>query len=272
MNDEAVNAISELTREGMRMEVQTFEGNDVPYYRTPEGHAETCEQLLDRPVRKRGHPLFHARESFSRYVKEHKRTGTRIFANVAEGPSSMLAVLDYHDPLPDGAAHWAEHKASFNMAYSEAFKIWRAQDNKIFEQKAFALFLEENLVDIRTPDGASVLECAIHLQGKTSANFEKAIRLENGNQSLQYIETTVARGGVRGDLEVPKQLELMIPVFRGELPVSILAKLRHRIEGGAVTFRYELHRIQEVMESALTYMLETVEKETEIEPFRGTLF
>ncbi len=269
MNDEAVNAIAELARRGTELEVKTFDSNGVPYYRTPEGKAERCEWMLNSPVRKRATPVFHDRESFSRYVNEHETESTRIFANISSPPGGVTAVMDYHEQGPDGSAHWGDHRPRLQLAHSEAFLLWTKHNNQNFDQKAFALFLEENLADIRSPDGASVLECAIHLQGKTSANFQKSIRLENGNQSLQYVEQTISGGGAKGDLEVPKLLELLIPVFKGEVPTSILARLRHRIEGGGVTFRYELHRLQEAVDAGLTQMLETIENETKIAPFRG---
>lgn len=268
MTDDAVKEIAKLAREGMDVQREGVKG--IPFVRNAEdGTPHQVEWALEYPVRKRGCPIFHDCNSFIRYVKEHKDDFTRIFA---DGGMRVEAVIDYHSTGEDHSlARWGAHRAVLSLCWSEAWKLWTGSNNKNFSQHDFATFLEDNTKDIAFPDGASILEMALGIEGSTTANFSKAIRLHNGNVELHYVEQTTLNAGPKGKLEIPRGFALGIPIFKGEPATTIEAKLRYRIEGGTISFRYELVRPQEAIDHAVDLIIATIAKETTIDPFRGNL-
>ena len=119
-------------------------------------------------------------------------------------------------------------------------------------QLAMAQFLEENRLDIRSPDAAAVIEIAHTFEATQGVNFKSAIRQQSGDRTLGYDVTTGAKAGQKGDLSIPEKLGLSIPVFTDdgtEYPME--AFFRYSIEGGSLALRYELIRPHKVLELAI---------------------
>lgn len=268
MNEEKGN-FQTLIDAGVALTGSHLCGNKHPYVVIPSEYSvESLEHLLERPLRKKGSPTFNDIQSFNRYVNAHKTKETVIAATVSDTSGSFAAIFDYHQSGA-GDAGWKDHGARYNCPPSPEWARWTRMNGNTFNQAQFAEFIEDNILDIVKPKGAEMLEIAKTLQAKKSVAFRSAIRLENGDNELQYDETTTAQAGKKGAFAIPAKFELGLKPFVNSPAYKVEARLRYRINEGALVFSYELLRPHLVIRDACNDLIETVKKETGIAPFNG---
>ena len=254
----------------------------------PGGAVESLERLLPAPLRKRAAVKLRAVESFVGYVAAHREPGTMLFADFTEKGGRVVAVIDYHLPTPAEAlalspvalgggvdvaelvaapampapatdagalARWGDHRVVLALESSPEWARWTGNAGKDLPQVQFAEFLEENAPDVvvpaaaaKAPNSAQMLDVALTLQAKTEVAFSSGVRLSNGQAQLQYHEVINATAGADGKLEVPERFYLSLRPFVGVSAYLVEARLRYRISGGKLTFRYDLARLHRVIE------------------------
>ena len=149
-------------------------------------------------------------------------------------------------------------------------KIWSSLNEKPVPQTEFAEFIEDNRSDIIDPVSAVMLEIARDLQAHSEVNFASKVNLRNGAAVLSYDEQIKA-SVTTGQIEVPETFKIGIPVFFGEHPVEISARLRFRITDGKLKFQYKLYRPAEIIAQAFEFARCDIEKATTLEVLLGTL-
>lgn len=241
----------------------------IPFIVVPKGsETKSLEPFLLNPAMKRGVLNFETRESFTRYVNEQKVPATRIFMK----EQCFTAVLDFHDSTVIGPdAGWMNHKAHFSLKPTPAWTLWRDRNKKVVSQKDFAEFLEENYPDVIEPAGAELLDIASTLQAHTQVRFKRGLRLDNTTEQLQYEETVDAKGGVGGDMEVPRAIKLSLVMFYGEPKTEIVARLKYQIANGVLTFWFEMVRVQDILDAVVQSTAAKIIEETKLVPFNGSL-
>ena len=205
-------------------------------------------------------------ESLVSYVERHHGESSAIFASAIG--HNITAVMDWHsDTQNDGidstklatgirnlsSAGFARHQVILPLQFSDQWKAWAKINGQHIQQKALAEFIEEYLSDIVEPDAAAVLETVLTLSGKKSVNYKNAVRLANGDVSLVWEETTESKAGQTGDLKVPSELKLRIPVYAGcedETTFEIRTMFRYNIHDGALTFQLKMLGIERIREMA----------------------
>lgn len=109
------------------------------------------------------------------------------------------------------------------------------------------------------------------IQATTKCDFESGILLANGQRRLSYLETTTARAGGKGDLEIPAQITLGIPVFVGaEAAEQMTARFRYRITNGRLVLRYKLDRPEDAAAEAFAAIVHAVDEHVGVPIMRGT--
>lgn len=220
--------------------------------------------LLDDAPRKTGTITAESLDSLVDYLGRHADDETAIFAS-ATG-HHITGVLDWHshDHLLGG---FARHQIALPLQFSEPWKAWAKINGQNIQQKALAEFIEEYLGDIVAPEAAAVLETVRTLSGKKSVNFKNAVHLGNGDVSLVWEETTDAKAGQTGDMKVPSELTLRLPVYAGcedETTFEIRTMFRYQIHEGALTFQLKMLGIERIREMAFKAVFESLtEKLTE---------
>lgn len=209
-------------------------------------------------------PTFFDAASFSKYVITYRDIRTRVLANPET--FAFTALLDYHQGAMDEGAEklkpeFVSHRASFRLTESEQWKVWFGNHDKLIPQTQFAEFLEDNRRDIFKPSAADMMEVARDLQAKTEVNFDSKVTLKDGSATLRYQEQVTAGVGPAGNIAIPDEFSIRIPVFYGEAPVEISAKLRFRISGGKLSFLYRLYRPVETRNEAFNATVERVATE-----------
>lgn len=241
-------------------------GAGVPAVILPEGYElQTLEHTLAAPVRKKGVVKLNDAESFIAVVNDQKTAdGTRLFSTI--DPPTFTAVFNHHGDAPG----WGDHRATYNAPLSPEWKAWDAFDGRQVGQVELAQFIENNLVDVVEPDGATLLEICRTLEAKKKVNFASAIRLSDGSNQFTY-EEEVQGSAQKGQLSIPEQFVIGIPVFENGEKWRVDVRLRYRIQdGGRLTMWIELIRPHKVMEQAVTELRARIAEQTGLPILNGS--
>jgi uncharacterized protein YfdQ (DUF2303 family) len=224
---------------------------------------EDLDGYLERPRRAEADVAAKSAETFSAYLLRFKTDATAVFAD--QQAFKVVGIIDYH--APDAPA-FRKHRVSYAAPRSLEWATWRASSGKKMPQADFAQFIEDNVVDIRTPAGADMLEVSRNLQAKKKVEFGSAIRLADGAQQFSYSET-VDGSTAKGTIKVPEVFVLGIPVFFGGELYEVTARLRYRITEGQLALWYELYRPEHIEKDAFEGVCDDINKATELAIWQG---
>lgn len=256
------------------------EVHGTPVVILPEGFkVAELASLLPVPARKRGTAVLNDAESFVAVVIDQKTAETRIFSTI--NPPTFTAVFNHNA----ATAGWGDHKAQYNAPLAPEWLAWTAMDGKKVGQVDLAQFIENNLVDVvfidktaegtpagevGSPDGSTLLEVCRTLEAKKKVDFKSAIRLADGSTQFTYDEDV--QGSARqGQLAVPEQFSLGIPVFENGAKYRADVRLRYRIQdGGNLIMWLELIRPQKIIEDAVKQLRADIAAQTELPILNGS--
>lgn len=250
-------------------------GEKVHYAVIPEGSKVVSLKEYQypegiRPSRVVANLKMQDAASLCSYVNSFKDARSRMFGSVSA--LSFLAVMDYH-PVAAGDItdpQFLSHRAEFPLKHSEEWALWIGKNDKLIPQTDFAEFLEDNRTDIVKPDSATMLEVAKDLQAHSEVNFASKINSQSGAATLQYDEQIKATVST-GQITVPESFTVRIPVFFGESPIDIPARLRFRVSGGKLSFQYKLQRPSEIIANAFEVVRQEIAAATTLEVLLGTI-
>lgn len=198
-------------------------------------------------------------DSLIRYVNRFADARSIVVADYDK--LSIHGILDYHGandhekPLEPGPGR---HVATLRLRESEEFKRWAEMENELHDQMAFAEFLDENANDIADPDPATFIEIARELEATQGVVFKSATRLQTGERSITYETET----HVKGEMRVPTQFTLAIPLFQGEEPTEILASFRFRPSPHGLRLGFVWRRVEYRRQAQFNLMAHRVSEET----------
>lgn len=237
----------------------------------PPGHELTYLDRPDLPLRKSGTVKLSDVASFLLYFEKHGYTASMVYGSIK--PAQFVAVLDDHD---GDKADWREHRAIYTLTHSDEWMEWTKRNGQPFDgNEAFAVWLENNLVDVVNPDPARLLEISLNMRVNQSQGFTNAVKLENGELKFEYtnnVEGSAKTGANARPVAIPEKFTINIPVFSGlgAEKYKVDARFRYRLNNGQLTLRFELVRPQKVIEQAFKDILDRIEKETKREVLFGT--
>lgn len=222
-------------------------------FTVPEGYASVTVDMealrapyRGGPARKTGTYVVKDVNSFLAYYLKHAEQDAEIWA----APGEVTAVLNANAGGL-GSAHWEDHRVLLEMQHSAEWIRWTGKSGRLQSQDMFAEFLEEGAADVVQPDMATVLEVVQSLEATTRVDFESAYRTSDGQRGFKYKETTTARAGQKGDLEIPSCFVLALRVYEGQDPINVTARFRYRIIGDQLQLGIVIDRIAEILERAL---------------------
>lgn len=284
MNDDRTeaDAIASLVRESALpiFKQPSEHGTAMPLLVNPRNcTVESLERFLPLPIRKRAKVTVRDHDSFIDYVKLHQEPGTILFAHLDTAGASFTAVLDYHlsngDPravgFKPGAPGWGDHRCTLRLEHTPEWKAWVAGNNTPMDQAKFALFLEDNRLDITEPEAGRVIDIAKSLTATTGSKFKSQVNFENGDRVFAYEEQTTATAGRTGKLAVPEKLKLKLPVFINGPELPIEAWFRYRVKDGELVLFYSLIHAHKVIEAAVATSRAAIEGETKLQVHHGAL-
>lgn len=240
---------------------------ETPMVIVPEDYeVKNLESLLASPTRKRGTVALRDVKSFITLVNADKQSGTRLYGNYTS--PGFVAVFNDHGSFNPG---WQDHKAVFNCPTSIEWKTWHGKNGVKMNQEDFAQFIEDNLPDIAMPPAADMLEISRTLEAKKKVNFASGIRLANGQNQLTY-EEEISGTAAKGQIQVPEEFTIGIPVLEGGIKYAVTARLRYRIlDGGKMNMWFELVRPHKILEDAIKEVWFQIEQETTLTVLNGSI-
>ena len=230
------------------------------------------DQLAERPRRKKGTVHVQDATSFIGYLAKHGLPESEVYADLSR--MKLVGVINAHQEAvydeadPHQAGH-GDHRVSLELIPTDAWKAWTGKDKTPMRQQEFAEFIEDRANDVVDPDAATMLEIAQSLIATTGVDFKSAHRLADGQGKFQYEETTQARAGHSGDIEIPGSFAISIAPFEGCPPVDLVARFRYRTGSAGLTLFYALRNPGDVARESFEAYVDTVE-ESIVQPlFKG---
>ncbi len=223
------------------------------------------EPYADHPRRKRGTVALTTPLSLSQYVNLHQVAGTELFADWRS--RKTVAVLNDHS---GGEAGWGDHRAVLTLMATPEWTAWTALDGKWLSQEDFAEHILATASDVVSPSAADLMEMAESFVATKSVNFKSGSRLRDGQRQLTYVEVIEAQAGPAGNVTIPESILLRLAPFDGADPVEMGARIRYRINDGALRLGYVLDRPDLVLRDAFAGVVAGVEEQTGITALWGT--
>ncbi|GGF43987.1 Uncharacterized conserved protein YfdQ, DUF2303 family [Mameliella alba] len=225
--------LAEPVIEGANGKRFTFGPTDFKLTEIPDPHA--------LPPHIMAQPVVDDAQSLITYANRFSTEDSLLIADIDS--LRVMACLDYHasnldeEPL---APSPRKHTATLQLRESEEFKRWNDIQGELIDQMAFAEFLDENANDIIAPEPTVMIEIARDLEATQGVNFKSSTRLQTGERSIVYETET----HTKGEMKVPTQFTLQIPLFAGEAPVDITASFRFRPSAGGLKLGFVWRRVE----------------------------
>ncbi|HZF92034.1 DUF2303 family protein [Streptomyces sp.] len=225
----------------------------------------TGDQYKDNPTRKAGTTTVRDAQSFLAYWDKHHDDYSEVYAD--SDRLTVTAVLDAH--TPDGA-RWAAHRLHLALRKTDAWEQWIRNDGQLLGQETFAEFLEDHVSELLEPAAAEMLEIAQSFQAATKVDFQSATRLSSGQRQFQYVETTQAKAGQKGQLTIPEVFKIGLVPFEGSEGYRLTARLRHRITPDGLRLGYKLERPTEILRTAFTDVVTAIGEQIDVPVMNGS--
>lgn len=216
------------------------------------------EPYRERPRRKVANRVAHTPDAFAAYVNRHALTdGTEVWADAVS--RSIVGIIDSH-AKPDDTPGWQDHRVSYAVQTTEAWRAWLANDGKWLNQQQFAEHIEDRAIDVRSPAAADMLELAQTFKATMGVAFKSAKILSTGQTEVEYREDIDATGGKAGNMSIPTVFELGLTPFEGAKAYKVVARFRYRITGGTLAMSYRLERPEDVVREAFDDVIDKVDE------------
>ena len=222
------------------------------------------EYTQSTPRRKKGAVALTTPASLAQYVNAHKGDGTEVYADWRQRRAT--AVLNDHGVR----AGWGDHRAVLTLMATPEWTAWTALDSKWLSQEDFAEHILDTASDVVSPSAADLMEMAETFVATKSVNFKSGSRLRDGQRQLTYVEVIEAQAGPAGNVTIPESILLRLAPFDGAEPVEMGARIRYRINDGALRLGYVLDRPDLVLREAFADVVAGVEEQTGITALWGT--
>lgn len=219
------------------------------YVVLPEGTTlQSLERLDSNPNRIRGVAELDSAADLVAYANRHKYEATVVYAK--QDRHRVVVVLN--DDTQEGAPGWRDHRAIYECPLDRDWQAWAKLNRQEMDQRAFADHLESLLPTIAAPPGADLVELVQRFEAKLEVSYTSGHRLDDGTVQLEYQERIEGKNAERGQVLLPPRLTIRVPVYLGQAPVTLLARIRYRIhpESRALRLQYVLDRPEDHLDAA----------------------
>lgn len=207
-------------------------------------------QFSEPPIKKIGTVQVEDVPSFAGYFMRFRDKDSMIFGLPEK--FTFTGILDYHVEA-DGPARRKEHKVHLELRQTKRWKTWHGMNRQPKAQEEFAQFIEDNLPDIYAPEGTSfpsaavMLEVSRSLTASSSYQFSSVTNLKNGQKGVCFREVIEGQAGPAGELQIPDEFNIRVPIFLNQKPIDVRCRLRFRISSGKLAMWYDMLRVDEML-------------------------
>lgn len=235
----------------------TFELEGVPFIAKPSADGawsvQGYSELMERPKRNDFTILFKDLDSFCNYVRDHATEDSSLYLR-PDIKKLEFSAIAYIDDCKRNSPNWRQEKVTYVPETSVEWEEWTKNNKQKMRQEDFALFLEEHLCDIvddvnGKTTALTLLQAVTNLYEVRNVTYGRTVSLSNGMASFEFRE----EDGQKGQIQVPTEFVVGIPVFEDGPAYTIRAKLRYRIDrnSGALCLWYELQLINRNFKNAI---------------------
>jgi hypothetical protein len=207
-------------------------------------------------------------DSFIQYVNRYATADTLL--SVSPSTAKFVAEFDYHAEPPEdrGSLTRAQrsqthrprsHGAQLQLIKSPELLDWEKVFKNWIHQEALAEWLEDHAHQVAIPVAADILTIARELSVTTDVSYKKAQRQADGGFDLLYKENTT---GEAGELSVPGQIAIAIPLYLGDGATTVECILRYRLREGAAQFYIRPKKLEEMLRHALDQIRAKISEQT----------
>lgn len=258
---------------------------------TPSGlNVHDVRQLLmayrKAPERRKGTAELSELDSFISHVNRFRDVDSSLFADRDTDEPTLIGVLDYHRAGSTGAPRFGEHRARYAFPISDEWRAWKSQNGKPMDQAAFALWIEDHLGTIADPasagDGAKQFCALLSVQFASASKLlelSRGLSVHVGERVQNHVNLASGEGNVTfatshadeqgKPIKVPGAFLLALQVFRGGALYLVPTRLRYRVQGGSITWSYDMWRSADVFDVAIGEACEKAKAATELPLFYG---
>jgi uncharacterized protein YfdQ (DUF2303 family) len=208
------------------------------------------------------HVKMQTADSMGKYINRFKNSDTVLFADIAS--DTIVSVIDYHEAIDESdnmlSPRLGVHRATMTLPKSLEWQTWTRASGQLMSHVAFATFLEENAVDVKSPVGADLLELCRDLQVAQNVNFGSSVRMGDLTQ-VNYQKDQDALS--KGSIALPQWIMLSIPVYFGEPSVAVMAFMRRQIDDGKLKLGIQLSRAENVRQDEFHRIVDWLSDEVE---------
>ena len=237
----------------------------IHHYAMPKGTEfkeirTDLETLLAHPRATKAVAKFTDIASFLKYVERHAVDGSVTWCSF-DPQTFALSFNTVFDEHVKEKAGWRSHRAEFKPDFSAEWKAWSGKNTKDMPQVEFAEWIQEHDEDINSstqglPTSLQMLTMATEFVANEERSLKSTARLQSGGVRLTYIADPDA--GTTESMQLFEKFAIGIPVFQGGAAWALTARLKYRLNSGAVKFRYELVRPDRVHEGAAKELIEVI--------------
>lgn len=301
MEQDSVQDIADLARERqlgiINVTDPTIRAEPIPLalVRKENGdiYPADIKKLLDPwrefPERRAGTGRMLTLQSLIDFANRHKGDASAVFGEFLHAAAPKIAVVfDYHEL--DGTARHGKHRAEYAFPISDEWKLWNSKNSTgdkavKFDQADFAMFIEDRVMDLASPDDtergeleekfgtkfatpSEMLSLSRGLDLNISSRVKEVRNLQTGEAQVMFDE--VHEDGKGKPMKVPGLFVVRIPLFVGGGPVRIVTRLRYRKDGVGLAWFIQMYRPDLVIRERLTADLAEVGDKTGLPTFEGT--
>lgn len=289
--------LAQVIRENMEprtIEAKRGDEKTAPVLMYPVGmQLASMKKYVDEnrlvPERRNGTARLNRINSLIDHINRFKSEASALFASAAIDANSIkahiAAIFDYHPKGDDVTkADNGKHRALYEFPIAKDFAFWMKNNAKLMGQEEFALFLEERVVEMVSPDDddkaqvsglapkfaepVEILGLSRDLELYSKETVTQAIKLSSGEKSVKFTTQHVDADGK--PIEIPDFFVVCLPLFEGGELHRILVRLRYRKNGERLQWAYDLYRIDRTLEEAFDSACAQVVEATGLPIFHGS--
>lgn len=284
---------------------EVMEVNDVTFLSLPQGsNLQSIKKLLDeyakRPDRRSGTDRVTDIATLIEWTNRHKDAHSVVFCDADREAPKLLSVIDYHEQGEgDERARFRAFRAAYDFPLDRRWKEWKEIDGQEMNQRDFAAFIEDHVLDLIAPDISTdgtgettqvklpqmvqqlldlaggrcalpneVMALSRGLEVTVNDKVVNRVDLQTGQGTILFDSTHVDGAGLK--IEVPKLFMIAIPLFeRSPDHYRIPVRIRYRTQGGGVAWYPTLFGADEIMDTAIRDAARAVHEQTERPVFFG---
>lgn len=249
MDVDNMQAVIDAARKGHELKTLSADEHFQVIYTPTHGVVTVDLQKHNAaPFRKYGAVTVFDADSFNALLAANAVPGaTTIYINPDAAKPAIVAVINGNGAAGPG---FGDFRVSIGFRETPQWAKWKAIDGRLLPQAEFAEFVEDNLADIATPDGATMMEIVTYLQATRSVDFRSGIKLSNGAVQLTNNESIEASVGA-GNIAVPDVFEIALSPIFGVQPFKVPARFRYRIEDRRLKLGFKLQRIEDIVSTII---------------------